>query len=110
MARGVVGASEADRLRFLAAAEHARAVGTVNAPGLFARIVRRGLWSYSTQADEDAAARRLREHLRGQRGTIPDSPARRPPPCHPDLEVPGVTSSSLGDVMSRLAARCGVEG
>ena len=48
-----------DRLNFFAAAEHARAVGTRNSCGLFATIVRRGLWQYITLADEDAARAKL---------------------------------------------------
>jgi len=65
VARELVGASEADRLRFVAAAEHARAVGTRNPPGLFVRLVRGRLWRFLTQADEDAAAGRLKRHLFG---------------------------------------------
>jgi hypothetical protein len=60
---GLVGPSEADRLRFLALAEHARAVGPINPGGLFARLVRRGWWHFATLDDEGAARRRLREHL-----------------------------------------------
>jgi len=65
VARKLVGASEADRLRFVAAAEHARAVGTRNPPGLFVRLVRGRLWRFLTQADEDTAAGRLKRHLFG---------------------------------------------
>jgi hypothetical protein len=57
--------SEADRLRVMAAAEHARAVGTTNPAGLFAQVVRRGLWKYLTQADEDRAGARLKAWERG---------------------------------------------
>lgn len=63
--RGLIGTSEADRLKFLAAAEHARAVGRVNPCGLLARLVRGGLWDYATQGEEGSASRRLREHLHG---------------------------------------------
>jgi hypothetical protein len=65
IARDLVGSSEADRLRFVAVAEHARAVGTLNPCGLFARLVRRGWWHFATQDDEDAASRRLKFHLFG---------------------------------------------
>ena len=68
VARGLVGASEADRLKFAAAAEHARAVGRVNPGGLFARLVGRGWWHFATQGEEDAAARRLKRHLHGDPG------------------------------------------
>lgn len=57
---GYVTNSEADRLKFFAAAEHARGKGTRNAPGLFATIVRRGLWEFVSQSEEDAARRRVR--------------------------------------------------
>lgn len=49
-----------DRLRFFAAAEHALRVGRRNPCGLFAVIVRRGLWAYISQADEDRAAAQLK--------------------------------------------------
>ena len=66
--RGLVGGSEAGRLKFVAAAEHAKAVGTVNPCGLFARLVARGWWHFATQDDEDAASSRLKGHLYGGRG------------------------------------------
>ncbi len=75
---GLVTASEANRLRFVAAAEHARAIGTRNPPGLFARLVRGGIWGYLTQDDEDAASARLKRHLFGdprRRGEGPQRPA-----------------------------------
>ena len=58
--RGLIGSSEADRLRFVAAAEHALAVGTANPPGLFAYLVRGRCWRYITQADEDRANARIK--------------------------------------------------
>lgn len=58
---GFVTDSEADRLKFFAAAEHARAKGTSNVAGLFAAVVRRGLWRFISQADEDAARLTMRE-------------------------------------------------
>ena len=68
VARGWVTASERDRLRFVAAAEHARVIGTRNPCGLFVRLVRGGLWHFVTQDDEEAAsvaaeAASLREDL-----------------------------------------------
>lgn len=60
---GAVTDSEAGRLRVVAAAEHALAVATTNAPGLFATILRDNLFRFLTQDDEDAARRRIREHL-----------------------------------------------
>lgn len=64
--RGLVGPGEADRLKFLAAAEHARAVGKKNPGGLFARLVHRGWWRFATQGDEDAASARLKRYLFGR--------------------------------------------
>jgi hypothetical protein len=66
IARKLADPSEAGRLRFVALAEHARVVGTVNPGGLFARLVRRGLWHFATLDDEDTARRKLREHLHGR--------------------------------------------
>ena len=66
VARGLVGSSEADRLRFVGAAEHALALGTGNPPGLFMYLVRGRLWRYVTQEDEDRAHARLKRELRGE--------------------------------------------
>jgi hypothetical protein len=63
--RGLVGPSEADRLRFVGAAEHARSIGSVNPAGLFAWLLRGRRWAYLTQDDEDAASVRLKAHLFG---------------------------------------------
>jgi hypothetical protein len=57
--------SEWGRLRFVAAAEHARIIGTKNPCGLFVRLVRGGLYHFATQDDEQAASVRLRKHLFG---------------------------------------------
>jgi hypothetical protein len=62
---GLVTVSEHDRLRFVAAAEHARVIGTKNPCGLFARLVRGGLLHFVTYDDEVAASVRLRRHLHG---------------------------------------------
>ena len=62
---GLVTASEHDRLRFVAAAEHARIIGTKNPCGLFVRLVRGGLLHFVTHDDEVAASVRLRRHLYG---------------------------------------------
>jgi hypothetical protein len=65
-AAGLIGSSESDRLKFVAAAEHARAVGSVNPPGLFVRIIRSKLYPFITQDDEDAANARIKRHLYGK--------------------------------------------
>lgn len=54
---------EADRLKFFAAAEHARVIATTNPCGLFVTVVRRGLWAYISQSEEDAARRTLQHVL-----------------------------------------------
>lgn len=103
--RGLVPAGEAGRLRFVAAAEHARGVGTVNAPGLLARIVRGGLWRYLTAEDEDRARRRLREFDRGPvASAAPPAPPRRPA----DPDGPIAPPVALGGVLAGLAARLGL--
>lgn len=77
---GLVTDSEADRLKVVAAAEHALAVATTNAPGLFATVLRKGLFGFLTQDDEDAARRRIREHFFG-------GPRRTPTPTVQGPEV-----------------------
>ncbi len=57
---GLVMNSECDRLRFFGAAERARCVATRNPCGLFATLVRRQLWHFITQRDEDGARNRLK--------------------------------------------------
>jgi hypothetical protein len=65
VALGMAPASEWGRLRFVAAAEHARAIGTKNPCGLFAALVRRGRLHFASEGDEQAASVRLRRHLYG---------------------------------------------
>jgi hypothetical protein len=65
VARKLVGASEADRLKFVSAAEHALAIGRGNPPGLFAYLLRGACWRYITQGDEDRANARIKAYLRG---------------------------------------------
>src|SRR5206468_786845 len=83
--------SEADRLRFVAATEHAGAVGQQNPCGLFASIIRRKAWNLLSQADEDRASRRLRDHA--GRAATPTRPAQ-------PLAISGA--------LSGLAARFGI--
>jgi hypothetical protein len=56
----VITASEADRLRFVGAAEHALMIGKENPSGLFVYLIRGKLWRYLTGADEDRAVARLK--------------------------------------------------
>jgi hypothetical protein len=83
VARGLVGTSEADRLRFVGAAEHALAIAS-NPAALMVWLVLNGCWRYITGADEDRARQRLRLHDFGPpRGSTPApilaSSAARPP-------------------------------
>jgi len=66
VAQGVPVAGEAGRLDFLALAERARACGS-NPPKLFAWLLKQRRFEFITQANEDAAARRLRELRDGPR-------------------------------------------
>ncbi|MBU0508010.1 MAG: hypothetical protein ABII12_03535 [Planctomycetota bacterium] len=86
---------ENDRLRFFAAAEHALSVGTTNAPGLFATIVRRGLWHVITLSDEERTVSRMKR-MRDGSGVVsenvtPNHAGRVPttfPPSSRRLSVP----------------------
>ena len=72
---GLVTESEHDRLRFVAAAEHARIIGTRNPCGLFVRLVRGGLLHFVTYDDEVAASVRIRRHLYGSLPEMRGAPA-----------------------------------
>ena len=65
VARRLIERTEAARLRFVAAAQHALAAGQTNPCGLFVAVVKRGLWAHITQADEERA-RLLSEPLKRQ--------------------------------------------
>ena len=65
VAAGLVPPSEWGRLRFVAAAEHARSIGKDNPCGLFVRLVRGGLLHFATADDETEASRRIRQHEYG---------------------------------------------
>ena len=110
VARGLVGASEADRLKFAAAAEHACAVGTANPGGLFARLVVRGWWHFATQGDEDAAARRLKRHLHGDPGggvggAIVGPRPRSPSPARATVSADAVVVREVRAAVARAGGR-----
>ena len=84
VAAGYISSSEADRLNFFAAANHARVIGSRNPPGLFVRIVRSGLWNFLTQDDEDVARVQLRRVLYPE-GAPPESPRAEAPRPSPGL-------------------------
>jgi hypothetical protein len=101
--RKLAGPSEWGRLRFVAAAEHARAIGTKNPCGLFSRLVRGGLWHFATQDDETAASVRIRRHLQG------DGPRRmeaKPVRIEPTLS----DDALLVRAVRESAARAGLKG
>jgi len=59
--RGLAKSGDAGELEFFAAAVHAVRIAKANPCGLFATIVRKGLWSFVSQSDEDHARGRLRD-------------------------------------------------
>lgn len=61
VARGVLQDSDAARLGFFGAAERAKRRASRNERGFLWTVVRRGLWHFITQDEEDAARRTLRE-------------------------------------------------
>jgi hypothetical protein len=71
--QGLVTRSEADKLNFLAAAEHAKRIATRNVGGLFATIVRKRFYKVISHEDEDAG-RRVMRHLREQKTRIDQTP------------------------------------
>jgi hypothetical protein len=68
---GLIGASEADRLTFVALACHVLRYCPQNAGGLFHCLVTRKRYHVVTQADEDAARHRLKQHLYGEGAAPP---------------------------------------
>lgn len=98
--RGLIGRGEADRLRFVAAAERARTVGVRNPCGLFVRLVRAGLWHHITQDDEDAAQTRLKRYLYGpSRSEVDHAPAcrERPVPLSADVRFVMAVRQALAE-------------
>ncbi len=90
---------ESDRLRFFAAAEHALSVGATNMPGLFVTIVRRDLWRFITQNDEERAVSRMKR-MRGGAGVMsgdltPNHAGRMPTTFPPSSRSPSVSIESL---------------
>lgn len=72
-----ISSSEADKLAFLAASAHARAVGS-NPCRLFAWMVRGRRFEFITQADEDAARSLLRPPVSRERERPTPAPPHRP--------------------------------
>jgi hypothetical protein len=88
--RKLIGSSENDRLKFLALAEYACEIGQVNPGGLMASLMHRGAWHFATQAEEDAARRKLRDYQNRivGRPLLFQSPGPVAPPPGPVAEPP----------------------
>ncbi len=100
--RGLLQPSEHDRLRFVAAAEHAKAIGSTNPCGLLAYLVRRGRWHYVTQDDEDAANKRLKAHFYGSVGERDSKYVPRETQCEePELSDDGYLVRAIVAVAKR---------
>jgi hypothetical protein len=80
-------------------------MGSTNPCGLLAALIRRQLWHYVTESDEDAASQRLKQHLYGQ------DAQRRPPPT-PMTPEPAALSKDAFMVreLHRELARAGFQG
>jgi hypothetical protein len=95
-AQGLIGGSESEQLTFVATAERAQLRAIDNPPGLFAELVRRRLWHFITQDDEDRAHKRLREHFYG------GDPKGRPPSIQPPQETLSKDACFVADISARL--------
>ena len=99
IARGEIGRSEADRLKFVSEAKHALRCGE-DPPALFADNLQQQRWHYD-QADEDTAWKDLRAHLYGI-----DAQRRPQPP--PAIETPDLSEDArIVDAVQRQWARLG---
>lgn len=87
VAAGLAKEGEAGLLAFAGAAVHAVRTATRNPCGLFATMVRKGLWHYVTQADEDYARTKLKGHFeRNRNEQLP--PDKKPGTVrHPAVET-----------------------
>jgi len=103
--QGLIGTSDRERLTFLATAEHACVIGSTNPCGLFAALIRRQLWHYVTDRDEDAASARLKQHWYGREGP------RQPAPLPSSTEPPALSKDAfMVRELSRELARAGFQG
>jgi hypothetical protein len=62
----LIGSSEAERLTFVALAQHVLSCRAKNEGGLFRHLLKQKRYQCVTQADEDAALRRLKQHWYGR--------------------------------------------
>ena len=101
---GLVRASQADALKFASAAAHARRVATKNPSGLFAKVVRSGLWSYIT-LDDEARACRIAHRLLPEQSPV--HPPGNPTPCfapEPDTVSPLERQRMRNLILASLAS------
>ncbi len=105
--RGLVADSEAGRLRFFAAIEHAFWLVARDGKGkpesVLGHIVNRGEWRVLTQHDEDAAYERLKRLLHG-------SELPRAPPTPPRSRRPFSADAEVVAAARRAAIDCGHRG
>ena len=71
--RGLVQEGFMDRLNFAAAAEHARVRGSSNPCGLFFHLVKKKLWRFITEGDEEAVRVKVKAYVYGE----PEQPRPR---------------------------------
>jgi hypothetical protein len=103
--QGLIGKGDSARLTFVATAEHARVIGSTNPCGLLAALIRRQLWHYVTESDEDTASTRLKEHLYGQ------SRQSKPLPSWTTRELPVLSKDAfVVHELQRELARRGWQG
>jgi hypothetical protein len=76
--RKLLGGSEMDALNFLAAAVRARFGKARDPVRVFVSIVRRGLWTHITAAEEDRARAALARHRQQLPGAFRERPPRGP--------------------------------
>ena len=62
----LIGASEAERLTFVALAQHVLSCRPKNEGGLFRHLLKQKRYHCVTQADEEMALARLKQHLYGR--------------------------------------------
>ena len=108
--QGLVRRCAGDRLKFFAAAERAKRVSTQNRCGFFAAFIRRGLWDFLSQADEDRAIERIKHHERCAIQVI--QPQSRHAPNPPPADQPASETLARTDVhslISELVSRLSME-
>jgi len=64
--QGLIGSSEAERLTFVALAQHVLSCRATNEGGVFRHLLKQKRYHCVTQADEEVALVRLKQHLCGR--------------------------------------------